>query len=265
MNAKDAVRTTMNTADFMVESYLSDITPQEMLVRPAPGANHLAWQLGHLISAETRLVEAAAPGSMPALPEGFAERHSKETACQRQPGRLPLEGRVLETGEVSSSGDAEIARQHQRRRSRQASDRPCSAVRQARRRLLRHGRWTLDLARRPVGRVAPPSRARSQVLGFAAFGRRCSPAFFARPYALPPMRRFGSVSHNGLILLGSPMTSASVVLRKACSTCANAASSRRCSGQSFVPCVANSSGHVRMRRIGSVALTISRIVNFSGE
>jgi len=81
MNAKDAVRATMGTADFFVDSYLGDITPQEMLVRPARGANHLAWQLGHLISAETRLVEAAAPGSMPALPEGFAERHSKETAA----------------------------------------------------------------------------------------------------------------------------------------------------------------------------------------
>jgi DinB family protein len=85
MNAKDAVRATMNTADFMVDSYLSDITPQEMFVRPAPSANHLAWQLGHLISAETRLVEAAAPGSMPALPDGFAERHSKETAPSDNP------------------------------------------------------------------------------------------------------------------------------------------------------------------------------------
>jgi len=85
MNAKDAVRSTMNTADFMVESYLSDITPQEMLVRPAAGANHLAWQLGHLISAETRLVETAAPGSMPALPEGFVERHTKDTAASDNP------------------------------------------------------------------------------------------------------------------------------------------------------------------------------------
>jgi DinB family protein len=85
MNAKDAARSTMNTADFFVESYLSDITPQEMFVRPAPGANHLAWQLGHLISAETRLVEAAAPGSMPALPDGFAERHTKDTAASVNP------------------------------------------------------------------------------------------------------------------------------------------------------------------------------------
>jgi hypothetical protein len=81
MNAKEAIRTTMNTADFMVESYLTDIKPEEMLVRSVPGANHLAWQLGHLISAERRLVEAAAPGSMPALPDGFAERHTKDTAA----------------------------------------------------------------------------------------------------------------------------------------------------------------------------------------
>jgi hypothetical protein len=85
MNAKEAIRTTMNTADFMVESYLTDITPEEMLVRPAPGANHVAWQLGHLISAETRLVQAAAPGSMPALPAGFAERHTKDTAASDNP------------------------------------------------------------------------------------------------------------------------------------------------------------------------------------
>jgi hypothetical protein len=85
MNAKDAVRATMNTADFMIESYLTDITPQEMMVRPAPAANHLAWQLGHLISAETRLVEAAVPGSMPPLPAGFAEKHSKDTAASDNP------------------------------------------------------------------------------------------------------------------------------------------------------------------------------------
>src|SRR5262249_31466447 len=85
MNAKDAIRAAMSAGDFFVESYLSDITPQEMMVRPAPGANHLAWQLGHLISAETRLVEAAVPGSMPSLPAGFAERHNKDTAGSDNP------------------------------------------------------------------------------------------------------------------------------------------------------------------------------------
>jgi len=85
MNFNDGVRQQFAVADFFVESYLSDITPEEMLKRPAPGANHVAWQLGHLISAETRLVEAAKPGSMPLLPEGFAERHSKDTAASDNP------------------------------------------------------------------------------------------------------------------------------------------------------------------------------------
>lgn len=85
MDLKDGVRTQFKVADFFVDSYLSDITAEEMLKRPAPGANHIAWQLGHLISAETRLAEAAKPGVMPALPEGFAERHSKDTAASDNP------------------------------------------------------------------------------------------------------------------------------------------------------------------------------------
>jgi hypothetical protein len=78
MNFKDAVRSSLRISDFLVQGYLADITPDEMMHRPAPEANHIAWQLGHLIAAERHLVEAAAPGSMPALPEGFAERHRRD-------------------------------------------------------------------------------------------------------------------------------------------------------------------------------------------
>src|ERR1700750_1296123 len=85
MDLKDGVRTQFKVADFFVDSYLSDITAEEMLKRPAPGANHIAWPLGDLISGGTRLAEAAKPGSMPALPEGFPERHSKDTAASDNP------------------------------------------------------------------------------------------------------------------------------------------------------------------------------------
>ncbi len=104
MNAKDAVRTSLTIADFMMESYLSDITPQEMLVRPVPDANHLAWQLGHLISAETRLVEAAVPGTMPALPEGFAERHTKDTAVSDNPADLLSKDEYLNLAKTVRAG-----------------------------------------------------------------------------------------------------------------------------------------------------------------
>jgi hypothetical protein len=80
MNFKDAIRASFGMADFFVQSYLADVTPQELMMRAVPDANHLAWQLGHLISSERHLVEAALPGSMPKLPEGFAERHTKDFA-----------------------------------------------------------------------------------------------------------------------------------------------------------------------------------------
>jgi hypothetical protein len=86
MDFKDAVRTSLGMADFLVNRYLEDITREEMLTRPAPDANHIAWQIGHLIASEHHLVEAAVPGSMPQLPAGFKERHTKDTAASDKAG-----------------------------------------------------------------------------------------------------------------------------------------------------------------------------------
>jgi len=85
MDLKDAVRTTFATADMLTHAYLDDLTPQELLTRPVPSANHVAWQLGHLIASERMLVEAGVSGSMPPLADGFAERHNKHTAGSDKP------------------------------------------------------------------------------------------------------------------------------------------------------------------------------------
>ena len=95
MDFKDAVRKSMELADFMVEKYVTDLTPEEMLTRPVPEANHVAWQLGHLIAAERMLVEGGVPGSMPPLPAGFAERHNKDTAKSDKPGDFLTKGEYL--------------------------------------------------------------------------------------------------------------------------------------------------------------------------
>jgi DinB superfamily len=108
MDLKDGVRTQLRMADFFVDSYLSDITPEEMLKRPAPGANHVAWQLGHLIGAETRLAEAAKPGGMPALPEGFAERHSKETAASDNPKDFLSKDEYLKLAKTVRAGTLKV-------------------------------------------------------------------------------------------------------------------------------------------------------------
>jgi hypothetical protein len=79
MNARDAIKLNLNTANMICQSYLADLSDSDLLVRPVPGANHIAWQLGHLLVAEQGMMELAFPGSMPALPAGFSERYTNDT------------------------------------------------------------------------------------------------------------------------------------------------------------------------------------------
>lgn len=85
MNARDTIRKSLDMSDMICNGYLEDMTDAELLVRPVPGANHIAWQLGHLINSEHSMIEAAIPGSMPALPAGFAEKYTPETSKSDDP------------------------------------------------------------------------------------------------------------------------------------------------------------------------------------
>ena len=80
MNAHGAFRAGISGGQNLVETYIKDLSDADLLVRAVPGTNHIAWQLGHLIAAENAMLEAVRPGSMPKLPAGFRERHSKEKA-----------------------------------------------------------------------------------------------------------------------------------------------------------------------------------------
>ena len=72
MNTKDAIRQTYDLSHRVVNGYLGDFTDEELMQRPGEGCNHVAWQLGHLISSECSLLNMVAPGAAPELPEGFA-------------------------------------------------------------------------------------------------------------------------------------------------------------------------------------------------
>ncbi len=78
MNAKDAIRTVMNGSDQIVSAYLADLSDADLLVRPAPAANHIAWQLGHLIASEQWMLTKVPGVKPPELPAGFAEAHGKD-------------------------------------------------------------------------------------------------------------------------------------------------------------------------------------------
>jgi hypothetical protein len=75
---------------------LGDFSDADMLARPCPGANHAAWQLGHLIVAETGMINGVKPGSMPELPAGFADKFNKEACNKDDAAFFPKKGQLLE-------------------------------------------------------------------------------------------------------------------------------------------------------------------------
>jgi DinB family protein len=86
MTGKDAVKTALGSTKEMLNWYLGDLSDADLLVRPVPEANHIAWQLGHLISAEVHLAKETLPEAVyPALPAGFDEQHGKATAAMEPP------------------------------------------------------------------------------------------------------------------------------------------------------------------------------------
>lgn len=95
MTAKQVLEHTIRFCDNVLRAYLSDLDDGELLVRPVPGANHIAWQLGHLIASERSLVSELGH-AMPELPPGFAEAHSRETAGLDDPQRFASKRQYLE-------------------------------------------------------------------------------------------------------------------------------------------------------------------------
>lgn len=95
MNALDAIKKSIANTDMIVSPYLGDLQPQELLARPIPGCNHIAWQLGHLIAGENQLLGKAFPGKMPNLPAGFADKYTKETSGSDNPASFHTKEELL--------------------------------------------------------------------------------------------------------------------------------------------------------------------------
>src|SRR5262245_11545197 len=77
MNAQQAITWALKSDLNVWNMLLDDISDAELLMRPVPGANHLAWQIGHVITAECRFLKNIGK-SMPELPANFEQQHGKE-------------------------------------------------------------------------------------------------------------------------------------------------------------------------------------------
>jgi hypothetical protein len=96
MNTKEAIRATMGVSSMVMNKYLEDLSDADLMKRPGPGCNHIAWQLGHLISSEAQLLAMAAPGTTVELPAGFAEKHTKEKTGDDNPANFCTKQQYLD-------------------------------------------------------------------------------------------------------------------------------------------------------------------------
>ena len=80
----------------MLKGHIADFTDAEMLVRPVPTANHTAWQLGHLVGAETGMINAVAPGAVPMPSPEFTARFTKETSKIDDAKAFPSKAEILD-------------------------------------------------------------------------------------------------------------------------------------------------------------------------
>lgn len=91
MTGVQAIAHALKSAQGLVGMYLGDLSDADLHVRPVPGANNIAWQLGHLILAEKGLLAEFLPGvNYPALPAGFAEAHVQgEASAEKLKQQVP--------------------------------------------------------------------------------------------------------------------------------------------------------------------------------
>jgi uncharacterized damage-inducible protein DinB len=83
MGGIKALRHALQSTKHLVTWFLNDLTDDELLVRPTDGANHIAWQMGHLITADPAMIREQIPDAVyPELPAGFDARYANTAESQ---------------------------------------------------------------------------------------------------------------------------------------------------------------------------------------
>jgi DinB superfamily len=86
MNGKDAIKAALDGTSFILKWYVSDLSDADLFIRPAPKANHIAWQLGHVITGDIYLIKSQLPdAAYPELPAGFTEAYGAAGASKDGP------------------------------------------------------------------------------------------------------------------------------------------------------------------------------------
>ena len=119
MGPKDVIRNTLDTSDFIIKSYVNDLSDEELRLVPIEGMHPIALQLGHLIIAEQHVQGDGRAGLGPAAARGLRRRPT----TSRSPMATSRGSRPRTS--ISSSGTSSVPR---RRRCSSASATPTSTT-----------------------------------------------------------------------------------------------------------------------------------------
>lgn len=113
MNAIELLTGALKGSEAVTLGFLDGFSDKDLLDRPVSGANHAAWQIGHLILSERFILAEQLPGvNYPALPAGFETRHGKDGASLTEttgwPAKAVYERLFRETREATITAVARL-------------------------------------------------------------------------------------------------------------------------------------------------------------
>jgi hypothetical protein len=85
-----------NTAIGLLQQHLADLTDADLLVRPAPAANHALWQLTHLVRSQVMLAGLVSPETPIVVPPHVTEAGGKAMAGVDDPAKFPTRAEVMD-------------------------------------------------------------------------------------------------------------------------------------------------------------------------
>jgi hypothetical protein len=86
VNAKEVIKISLQSTGDMLTQFLGDLSDDDVLVRPVPAANNIAWQVGHLIAIEAMLRDMLPGATYPEVPAGLNACADGKTAKTAPPG-----------------------------------------------------------------------------------------------------------------------------------------------------------------------------------
>jgi hypothetical protein len=94
MTAKDILRQMLEFSHMLVRYYIGDLSDADLLVRSVPGSNHIAWQMGHMITGTRHMLKELGQAA-PELPAGFEAAYTAETSASDDPSKFATKAEYL--------------------------------------------------------------------------------------------------------------------------------------------------------------------------